>query len=78
MSDSQKQSEVAKNETMLQLREEIKVELRRIGECRNGERVETWCNKAGYFSFETLDEEGLKALKNVLQQQPTKECCYGR
>lgn len=50
-----------------QLIADIKVELRRLGESLNSDRVRQWCHNAGYGSVHHLDKKGLTALKTVLQ-----------
>ena len=51
---------------------EVKVELKRVGETRNSDRVQQWCEKAGYRDFSGLDEKGLQGLANALRKVPTK------
>ena len=51
---------------------EIKVELKRVGESKTGDRVQQWCEKAGYRGFFDLDQKGLQGLANALRKAPTK------
>jgi len=50
---------------------ELKVELRRIKESINGDRVHNWCIKAGYRNIYSLDTEGLLALLTAVKKIPT-------
>lgn len=47
---------------------EIKIELKEIGESIYGERVEKWCEKAGYKSVHHLDLKGLKGLLKAIRK----------
>lgn len=46
---------------------QVKVELNRLGEKLSGDRVQQWCDRAGYLSWQHLDEKGLNALLNILK-----------
>ena len=51
---------------------EVKVELQRVGETTTSDRVQQWCEKAGYRGFYDLDRKGLQGLANALRKAPTK------
>lgn len=52
---------------------QIRVELRRVGENLNSDRVTKWCCRAGYNSLYDLDKQGLEGLLNAVKRIKTNE-----
>ena len=52
---------------------QIRVELRRVGETLNSDRVTKWCCRTGYNSLYDLDKQGLEGLLNAVKRIKTND-----
>lgn len=51
----------------------LQIELKRVGETLNSDRVTKWCCRAGYNSLYDLDKQGLEGLLNAVKRIKTNE-----